>query len=198
MKSFFRQVRFEIRNIIRSRFLLIIGLLLLAASIAFPIINLIADQRTPDYGGGIVRPMPIDGSMRAIVDMPAPIPGFPGMEQDSITVDGVTIYSDNPFFWQITSIMQEKEFMENDRERFSSPEALDLALALMDEEMHFYLNFARHITDYTDYRSDLAWRSQDSLYDKFIFEHIDVQEEVLLEAISNRKACCFGRVRRRT
>ena len=95
MKSFFRQVKFEIRNIIKSRFLLVIALLLLAASIAFPVINLIAAQKTSD-NGGVVRPMPMGISMRG-VDMPAPIPGFPGMEQDSITVDGVTIYSDNPF-----------------------------------------------------------------------------------------------------
>ena len=33
----------------------------------------------------------------------------------------------------------------------------------MDEEVQFYLNFARHITDYTDYRSDLAWSSQERL-----------------------------------
>src|SRR5690554_300201 len=139
MKSFLRQIKFEIRNIIKSKFLLIIGLLLIAAAIAFPILNLIADQRTPDWNDGVVRPMPIDISVKGAVDMPAPIPVFPGMEQDSITIDGITINSDNPFFWQIASIIQEKEFMENDRERFSSPEALDLSLSLMDEEMHFYL-----------------------------------------------------------
>lgn len=185
MKSFFRQVRFEIRNIIKSRFLLIIGLLLIAAAIAFPIINLIAAQRVPDQDDGVVRPMPIAIGVRAAVDMPAP--GFPGIDQDSITIDGITITSDNPFFWQIASIVQEKEFMENDRERFSSPEVLDLSLSLLDEETQFYLVFAQHITQYNDYRSDLAWSSQDSLYDKFIFEHIDIDEEILLEAVNQRK-----------
>ncbi|MGI6140359.1 MAG: hypothetical protein ACOYEH_01340, partial [Caldicoprobacterales bacterium] len=185
MKSFLRQIKYEIISIIRSRFLLIIAILLIAASAVFPVINLFAGQRQPDYG--IVRPLPMGISRKAVVDMPAPIPGFPGTNQESITIDGVTINSDNPFFWQITSIIQEKEFMESDRDRFSSPEALDLALSLLDEEIQFYLNFARHITEYTDYRSDLVWRSQESLYDKFIFEHIDAPEEALLEAISQRR-----------
>lgn len=186
MKSFLRQVKYEIISIIRSRFLLIIAILLIAASAVFPVINLFAGQRQPDYG--IVRPLPMGISRKAVVDMPAPVPGFPGTNQDSITIDGVTINSDNPFFWQITSIIQEKEFMESDRDRFSSPEVLDLTLSMLDEEIQFYLNFARHITEYTDYRSDLVWRSQESLYDKFIFEHIDaVPEEVLLEAVSQRR-----------
>jgi ABC-2 type transport system permease protein len=184
VKGFLKQVKFEIRNIIKSRFLLIIGILLIAAAVVFPVINLAASRKTSS-GGGVIEPYP----MRSVaVDMPGkmPMPIDPGM-QESITVDGVTIYSDNPFFWQIQSAIQEKEWMENDQGRFSSPEALDLTLSLMDEEIKYYLNFAKHVTSYADYRSDLAWRSTDSLYDKFVFEHIDAPQEALLEAVSQRR-----------
>lgn len=185
MKSFLKQIKYEIRNIIKSRFMLIIGILLIVSSIAFPIINLINDQRSPDSDNGIVRPLPIDIGARGAIALPEPI--YPGTDQESITIDGITIYSTNPFFWQISYAMQEKEIMENDRERFTNPEALDLALSLMDAEIQYYLNFAKYITEYTDYRIDLAARSLDSLYDKFIFENIDAPEEALLEAVSQKK-----------
>lgn len=183
MKGFLRQVKFEIRNIIRSRFLLIIGVLLIAAAVVLPVINLIASRRAASHEGGINYPMPMRATIDVAIGKPMPID--PSM-QESLTIDGITIYQDNPYFWQIQSAIQEKEWMENDRERFSTPEALDLVLALLDAEAEFYLHFAKHVTDYTDYRSDLAWRSSQSLYDKFVFEHIDTPQEILLEAVSQR------------
>ena len=54
----------------------------------------------------------------------------------------------------------------------------------MDEEIKYYLNFAKHVTSYADYRSDLAWRSTDSLYDKFVFEHIDAPRKLLLRPLA--------------
>jgi len=185
MRSFLRQIGYEIRNIIKSRFMFIIAVLLILSSIAFPIINLIYNQKNTGTDGGIVRPLPIEISKRAGIALPEPV--YPGVDQESITIDGITIYSTNPFYWQILSAKQDKESMEKDRERFSNPEALDLALSLMDAEIQYYLNFARYISEYTDYRVDLAMRSLDSLYDKFIFENIDAPQEVLLEAVSQRK-----------
>ena len=45
-ERFLKQVKFEIRNIIKSRFLLIIGILLIAAAVVFPVINLAASRKT--------------------------------------------------------------------------------------------------------------------------------------------------------
>ncbi len=125
-------------------------------------------------------------SARDVIGKPI-YPGMPGMDQESITIDGVTIESDNPFFWEISSIMQEKEYIEKDKERFSSPEALDLYLVLMDTELQFTLNFAKHVTNYQDYRTNMKWMAQESMYDKFIFENIDVSEEILLEVLNQRR-----------
>ena len=187
MKSFLKQIKYEIKNIIRSRFLFVISLLLVAAAIAFPIINLVLSKRPQQGYDG--RPIPMYSTRAAVnkmIDKPG-IPGFPGGEQDSIVIDGVTITADNPFFWNLRSIVDEKQYMENDKDRFTTPEALDLTLAMMDMELQFYLNFAKSITNYADYRVDLAWRGQESAYDKFILEHTDVSEDVLLEALQYRR-----------
>lgn len=182
MMSFIRQIKYEIKNIIRSKFLLIISILLIVAAIAVPIINLIASKRPQeDYYG---RPMVAYETVVTRDFIGKPI--YPGMDQESITIDGVTIYSDNPFFWEISSMIQEKEYVGNDKERFTSSEALDLYLAFLDADLQYTLNFAKHVTNYQDYRTNMKWMSQQSIVDKFVFENIDVSEEILLEVLNQR------------
>lgn len=182
MMSFIRQIKYEIKNIIRSKFLLIISILLIVAAIAVPIINLIASKRPQeDYYG---RPMVAYETIVARDVIGKPI--YPGMDQESITIDGVTIYSDNPFFWEISSMIQEKEYVGNDKERFTSSEALDLYLAFLDADLQYTLTFAKHVTNYQDYRTNMKWMSQQSIVDKFVFENIDVSEEILLEVLNQR------------
>lgn len=188
MMSFIRQIKYEIKNIIRSKFLLIISVLLVVAAIAFPIINLIASKRPQDDFNGRPMPMYETVSSRYAIDKPIypGIPGYPGSDEE-ITIDGITIKADNPYFWEISSMMNEKEYVENDKERFSTSEALDLFLALLDTEFQFTLNFAKHVTNYQDYRTNLKWMAQESVYDKFIFENIDVSEDILLEVLNQRR-----------
>lgn len=180
--AFIRQIKYEIRNILKSKFILIIGILVLAASVVLPVISVFSTR--PSYGGGGLRPLPIY-SARGIVKDSIGYPEISG--QDPIIVDGITIQPDNPFYWQINGLQQEKEYMEMDKGRFSSTDVLDLALALMDEEIKFYARFAQHITKHTDYRMELSWLGVDTLYDKFIYEHNDVAEDKLLEAVGYRK-----------
>ncbi len=180
--AFIRQIKYEIRNILKSKFILIIGILVLAASVVLPVISVFSTR--PSYGGGGLRPLPIY-SARGIVKDSIGYPEISG--QDPIIVDGITIQPDNPFYWQINGLQQEKEYMEMDKGRFSSTDVLDLALALMDEEIKFYARFAQHITKHTDYRMELSWLGVDTLYDKFIYEHNDVAGDKLLEAVGYRK-----------
>ena len=76
--------------------------------------------------------------------------------------------------------------METDKNRFSEPEVLDLVLSIMEEEIKLYVNFAKNIVKPTDYRVELAWRSMQYVHDKFIYEHNDVPEDKLLEAVMYR------------
>lgn len=178
-----KQIKFEIKNIFKFKFILIIGILVLAWSIVSPIIGLF----TVSIVDGGVRPMPVEKYAMAVAyDSKIVYPGG-GIDQPPITVEGVTITADNPFYWNLSSLTQEKASLEADQTRFSSPDVLDLALGMLDAETKYYVLFAQYITKQTDYRMELAWRGADSLYDKYIYEHNDVQVDKLIEATQIRK-----------
>ncbi|MDW7656635.1 MAG: ABC transporter permease [Bacillota bacterium] len=186
--SFLKQVRFEIRNILKSKFLLIIGILIIVAGAVIPVISLLSQRN--NNGGGVPEPTFIIYDDVKYASSPAIIrePNYPGRDdQNSITIDGTTIYADNPFFWNLQSLVSEKESLDNGKNPFKTPAALDLTLQLIDAEISYYLVFARHITTYQDYRMELAWRGVDSLYDKFFYEHNDLTLDVLIEVASYRK-----------
>lgn len=177
--KFLGQIKMEILNILRSRFLLIICILVTTASIVIPVLNFVLESnRTEDGGGGIVRPLPIDGVIYSRAAMKYP----PDMGQDPIIVDGVKIEADNPFYWHIKGLQQEMNAMETDKNRFSEPEVLDLVLSMMEEEIKLYVSFAQHVVKPTDYLVELGWRSVSIVHEKFIYEHNDVREDWLLEA----------------
>ncbi|MGI5851924.1 MAG: ABC transporter permease subunit [Caldicoprobacterales bacterium] len=177
---FLRQVKYEIKNIIRSKFILIIGILILAICIASPIISLIGQKSRTD----MYYPMVARGVMTSVV---YDRPWYPGeYEEEPIIVDGVTIKSDNPFFWNVKSLIDERGYMENDKGNFSSPEVLDLILGVMEAEQKFYVDLAGHITEHGDYRVELAWAGREIICDKFVYEHNHLPKEQLYEAMSYR------------
>ena len=177
--KFIRQIKIEIQNILRSRFLLIIGILLLAASIVMPVISVIARnsrEQNPGIGGPIMYERAVSYGK----------PYYDSGEEPVI-VDGVTIEADNPFYWNVKSLMDEKDRYENDSNMFSSPQVLDMVLDLTDQELTYYVRFAAMITSYDDYRMDLVWGGTSRLYDKFIYENYDPDTlDILKEAISFR------------
>ena len=173
--KFLNQIAIEIKNIFRSKFLLIIGILILAASIVFPVVVAIVGN-SADLSIG-ARPIE-----RAVFGM-----RYYNSEDEPITVEGVTIEPENPFYWNIRSINEEKGYYEDDINRFSSPQALDMVLDMMDAELEYYMFFAARITVSSDYRRDLAWSGNSTLYDKFIYENYDPETvDDLKEAISYR------------
>ena len=181
--KFLRQIKFEIRNILRSGFLLIIGILILVASIAVPLIGLL----TPQAGDGNYNPTVGPYMERAMIGMKYGGGGYIDPNMEAIIVNGITIASDNPFYWNLSSLVSEKSALEVDKSQFADPATLDLVLAIVDQEIGYYLRFAQNVVKYQDYRIDMAWQGIESLYDKFFLEHTDVAESALLEAALYRK-----------
>lgn len=183
---FFRQIRFEIRNILKSRFLLIIAILVIAASVAIPVIGYFTRSGN---GGGIIEPTYYPVRDIAYAGPAVNYKGdyYEGPKGESITVNGVTITSDNPFYWQLSSLLQEKSYYENNQVPLNYPETQDLLLELIAAEIDYNLRFARSVTRSQDYRVDLSWRGTESVTDLFFYSRNDVREEVLLEASYYRK-----------
>ncbi len=185
--NFIKQTVIEMRNILRSRFLLVITIIVLVASFAAPLVSLLLGN--VGQGGFYPGPRPLIAyAVKASYAYGDKFPGGnPGMPD--LIVGDVTIPADNPFYWNIQSAQQEKAMLEVDKNRFQSPQALDLALGLLDEELNYYVRFAQTVATYQDYRMDLAWTSMDFLYDKYTFDHLDAagNNDALIEAMSIRK-----------
>ncbi len=188
--GFIRQIRYEVRNILKSKFLLIMAILAIVFSIAIPAISYFSQKARENPDDGII--MPTATIYRATYAEAKPIGPdyyYPGPidKGEPIIIDGVTIDNRNPFYWNLQSILYEKDALEKGSSPFVSPASVDLMLKLYDEELQYYLLFAKQITTYQDYRTELAWRGIESLYDKFFFEHNDVDIKVLQEVAAYRK-----------
>ena len=101
---------------------------------------------------------------------------------ETITINGITITSSNPFFWNIRNLDEQKGYFN--ASDFSSPQALDTLLELIDMQIEHYLRLAVVITSYEDYRADLGWQTEQYVFDKFIYEHADTDPAVLLEVVA--------------
>ena len=176
--SFLKQTCMEMKSILRSKFLLIIGILVLLSGIAIPVIGVLTK---PDPNGGYYPGGPI------IYEKSMAMPAYGGdyyNGQEPITVDGVTILPDNPFYGNIQGLDQYEDYI--DASAFTTPEALDLVLEMTDMELDYYLRAAQAILTYEDYRINLVWDTT-KLYDKFIYEKAGTTDiAVLKEALNYR------------
>lgn len=176
--SFIKQTGLEIKNIFRSKFLLIIGILILVLSIAMPIIGAISAKSSNDYYPG--GPIMYEKAMSVAYDS-----GYYDNGQEPITVDGVTIMPDNPFYWNIQDLSQMESYI--DSSFFEHPEAMDIALDMGETELQYYLRVAQTVTTHEDYRISLLWDTS-MLYEKFIYEKAGTTDrDILIEALNYRR-----------
>ena len=169
--SFLRQIKTELRNILRVKFLLIFGILILAVSVAAPVFTaLTATDNSTGGGGGVI----IYETRAAQYDKGSYYPD----DQQPITIDGVTILPDNPYYWNVLSLQQQQTSM--DSSYFTTPGALDISLRLIDDQLAYYVEFATYVTTYQDYRVDLAWNTQ-QLFDRFIYQNSDTEDPAELK-----------------
>jgi ABC-2 type transport system permease protein len=170
--GFFKQIGIEFKNILRVKFLLIFGIIILALSAVAPILGVIAKNN--NNNGGYNPPVVYAASSYAYKGI---YPGG-GSDQQPITVDGVTILPDNPYYWNIQSLQQQQTSF--DASMFTTPGAMDLALNLIDAQIQYFVHVATYITNYQDYRVDLTWDTQ-SLVDKFIYENTGTADPAALK-----------------
>ena len=171
--NFIKQIKLEVKNILGMKFVLILGILMLLFSIAWPIFNAI-DTSSSESG--------IDGRARPLSK------GYdePYYGEEPIIVDGITIEPNNPFYWNVKGTMDEMENINN-YYRFENAGTKDIYLALLQEDINYYLPFAKTITTYNDYRVELAWSNHELRYERFIHLNIDTSDiDALKEAINMR------------
>ena len=188
--GFARHIRLEIRNILKSRFLFIMAIVALLASLAVPTISYLNQQGSSGnngYSGGKDLVYTESTMARAAIGglaVDGPIYGGKGQP---ITINGVTIGMENPLYWNLQSLMSERDMLGQGKNPFSTPAALDLALQLFDEELAYYLPFAQHITASQDYRMELVQRGIQNVYERFFYKNGDKGVKLLEEVAGYRK-----------
>ena len=179
-----RHLKMEIRNILRFRFLFIMAILIMVLAAVVLIIGFLASRQFDNYNGPPVVPLKEGGGES---------PWFRQKfwtrtgNRESITVKGKTIYADNPFYWNLMSIVDEKRNLELKPDNFINPASVDLLLSLMDQEIDYYLNFASNIASWQDYRTDLAWQGLENVYELFFLKNNEANLGALAEVAMFRK-----------
>ena len=166
--GFIKQIGIEFKNILRVKFLLIFGILILALSIVAPILGVVGQNSETDGGGGYY-PLPIAVPVYARSYVAKDIYYPEG--QEPIIIDGVTIQPDNPYYWNIQSLQEQLKNPDSSMFGFEQPGTLDLWISMSEEQLDYYVRLAKHITEYQDYRVDLTWDTQ-VLVEKFIYENV--------------------------
>ncbi len=178
--SFLRQTKLELVNILRSKFLLIIGVIVLLSSAAIPVITALSPSPSDNYYPG-PRPIMYDSVAVAYDGKGGYIdPVYPG-NQESITVDGVVITSDNPIYWELVNIQSQRQMIQEGSTVFTNAQSSVIALDLLDAQEDFYMHFAKNITGYNDYRMEYQWNGITMLNDKLLYENNDKDPVALLE-----------------
>ena len=181
MSKFLRQIGFEIKNILMSKFILIAGILVLLISVAAPVIG--ALSKTGRQDNYYPEPVPYYDSAAYGYGVKMPIDIYPG-GSGPITVDGIVIGEMNPFYWNLSTLLQSKKAIEQGNTVFTHPESANIALDLLDAQIAFFMHYVKAgITDYNDYRIQLQWEGGNKLIDKFIYEHSGTDPAVLFEAV---------------
>ncbi len=173
--GFLKQTGTEFKNILRVKFLLIFGILILAASIALPIITAISanSDENNNGGGGVIY----SSSARAYAYKDI---YYPGGQGDPITINGVTIMPDNPYYYNLQDLQRQQTDVDSTWFPTTGDKALDIWLRMVDQQINYFAELASYITTYEDYRVDLGWNQQ-PLYDKFIYENIDQEDPAALK-----------------
>ena len=112
--NFFKQISLEAGNMLRSKFLLIMAILVMASSVAVPIINAVSDNEDDGiYDGGVVY---YEKALATVNTAPAYAPdidiGYPVdsyKDGEPLVINGYTIPTENIFYWNLLSLMQEKD-----------------------------------------------------------------------------------------
>lgn len=162
--NFIKQVKFELVNLLKTKFILILGILVLLAGIAFPLINYGFEQYYADQEDGWTYSWYSDG------------------EGESIIIDGVEITSDNPFYWDLNYYGEECLFYLTDmwgENGFVYGE--ELASEIYDN----VAMLAKEITSYEDYRYDFGWQITSVVAELFVLEAEPEDKEEFINVVNS-------------
>ncbi len=150
--NFFKQILAETAKMLRSKFILISGILIVVLIVGgVPLFQLITNQM---YGSNYY---------------------YGGFE--TVTIAGVEYENENQFTWELSWLQEQSQHLEN---AFSDTETLKLAEELYARLIDFYSKYALMVEGTEDYRAWMSYEMSEYIKDTFVIENIDGDESDLL------------------
>lgn len=153
--NFFKQIIAETKNMMRSKFLLISGIVMfLIACVVIPIFSYVMNQKLESgtfYGNN-----------------------------GSITVDGVEYSLDNTLAWDLDSYMYTKQYLT---EYTNDQQVQQYADEILEMFIDFNTEYIQYVDGYDDYRMDTYYGMRDLLITLYVLDHQDADLQKLLDAI---------------
>ncbi len=156
INAYLKQIRIEIKNMFGTKGMIIVLSLLLIGAIVIPLLGLI------DFGNN---------------------DNYYGRYNEELEVNGVTITSESPLYWEIQDMLYRKEEVEAN----ATDEKADLKLEYLDMLIDSHANAAVKLTDYEDYRMRLVYQKNELLKSMFIIDHMDLSIEEMQLVINNQE-----------
>lgn len=148
--NFIKQIKTELVNLIKTRFILIIGILVLIIGFAGPILSHVIQQyRGDDYYGY--------GSYYY----------FGESDQEDLNIDGVEITTENPMYSDIWYYSEDlPNYLSDIVEADQLPDAEELVQVTLD----YFVKMASEITSYEDYRYSIVWQGKSIVEELYVLE----------------------------
>lgn len=177
--SFFTQIRLETVNMLRSKFILIMAIIVLLASVAVPVLGLLNNNESSTMPGGVVYAEKAGATVNN--EIPDIIGGKYSDEDESIEIGGVSILPENPSYWNIYNLLNERDESANN----DTPAVAELKTGFINKLLEVYVNFAKNISSYEDYRYQLVWDVESKMCDLYCYQYEGTDATSLFLALQN-------------
>lgn len=159
-----KQIGIEIKNLLRTKFILIIGIFVLLIGIAFPLLTFGFEKFENEdnyYGYGYAT--------------------MSTGEMETYEYNGIEIGTDNPFYSEIA--YYEQNLSEMMVGMTYSDYFMSVFNGLTDEYLEFYMMYASEITTYDDYRMDVVYQANTRIVELFVLQADVENKEEFKEAV---------------
>ena len=162
--DFIKLIGIEIKNLLKSKFLLVIGIFVLSLGLLLPVftnvvspaISKFIEKRNENKYSDTDVAVTMPAIMYSSYSYSKPYYDgyYGGYNQDPIIVGDVAIDSENPLYWNVSDLITR----QNDVENFymESPAVNRFMMDMLGLQINFYSNAARYIKTYDDYRYSVA------------------------------------------
>ncbi len=160
--NFIKQVKAELMNLLKMRFIVIIGIVVLIMGFAVPIISHVAERYYENQENSYGYYYYNEGA-------------------EPIVIDGIEVAIDNPFYYEV--MQYSEEYLMYIEGSNLNEEQLGYINELANIYLSYYLKYAGEITSYEDYRTNLVYEAMNRIPEVYVLETNPTNVQEFEEAV---------------